>query len=55
VLDSLPIDDQYRIWDSNDLAYRLSLAYRVRVLGLEPSQAVGAGRVIEARFNTQGV
>jgi hypothetical protein len=50
VLESLPVEDHYRIWDSSELAYRLSLTYRARVLGLEPSRRDGAGRVVDAGF-----
>lgn len=50
VLESLPVEDHYRIWDSSELAYRLSLTYRVRVLGLEPTKRLRDGRVIEPTF-----
>ena len=50
ILESLPIDDHYRIWDSSSLPYRLSLTYRVRVVGIEPSQAFAHPPVTEARF-----
>jgi hypothetical protein len=46
VLETLPIEDHYRIWDSGELDYRVSLTYRVRVLGLEPSQSEIAARVV---------
>lgn len=39
VLETLPIEDLYRIWDSSELAYHLSATYRVRVLGLESNEA----------------
>lgn len=35
VLESLPVEDHYRIWDSAELSYRLSLTYRVRVIGID--------------------
>jgi hypothetical protein len=50
VLDTLPIEDQYRIWDATDLAYRLSIAYRVRVLGLDPTERQSVAPVSDARF-----
>ncbi len=37
VLDSLPVEDHYRIWDSTNLPYRLSLTYIARVVGIEPA------------------
>jgi Pvc16 N-terminal domain len=30
VLESLPLEDHYRIWDANDVPYRLSLTYLAR-------------------------
>ena len=50
VLDSLPIEDQYRIWDSGESPYRLSLAYRVRIMGLEPLDKLSSSRVVDAGF-----
>lgn len=50
VLESLPIDDHYRIWDSSSLPYRLSLTYMVRVIGIEPSEALEVTPVLEAEF-----
>jgi Pvc16 N-terminal domain len=50
VLESLPLEDHYRIWDASELAYRVSLTYRVRVLGLEPVEELQAPRVIESEF-----
>jgi hypothetical protein len=50
VFESLPVEDHYRIWDSSDLPYRISLTYRVRVAGLEPSRRDRESRVIEAGF-----
>ena len=35
VLESLPVEDHYRIWDASELGYRLSLTYRVRVASLD--------------------
>ncbi len=51
ILDTLPFEDHYRIWDSGELDYRVSLTYRVRVLGLEPTQHVDDPRVTEASFD----
>ncbi len=49
---SLTVDDYYRIWDTSELPYRLSVAYQVRVLGLDESRATGAGRVVDGTFRT---
>jgi hypothetical protein len=48
VLETLPIEDLYRIWDSSELAYHLSATYRVRVLGLESGEALRAPPVVDA-------
>lgn len=51
VLESLPIEDLYRIWDSSELAYQLSATYRVRVLGLESLEVLHGERVVDAAFH----
>jgi hypothetical protein len=48
VLETLPIEDLYRIWDSSELAYQLSATYRVRVLGLDSSEVLHTSPVIDA-------
>lgn len=48
VLETLPIEDLYRIWDSSELAYQLSATYRVRVLGLESTEVLRTGQVLDA-------
>ena len=53
ILESLPVEDHYRIWDSGELDYRVSLTYRVRVLGLEPTQRTTVPPVAEADFAWQ--
>ena len=50
VLESLPIDDHYRIWDSSGLAYRLSLTYMFRVIGIEPGESTAVIPVLDAEF-----
>jgi hypothetical protein len=50
ILESLPIDDHYRIWDASSLPYRLSITYAVRVIGIEPGEAVNYPPVTEAEF-----
>jgi len=49
-MESLPIEDQYKIWDAGDLSYRISVAYRARVLGLDPSVVEDAVPVVDASF-----
>jgi hypothetical protein len=53
-LESLSLEDQYRIWDAGELSYRLSVAYRVRVLGLEPAEADAGEPVVEGTFRSRG-
>lgn len=48
-LDSLPIEDLYRIWDSSEIPYQLSATYRVRVLGLDSSEVLRAPPVVDAQ------
>ncbi len=50
VLDSLPIEDQYRIWDSGESPYRLSITYRARVMALDPAEQFSDGKVAVSRF-----
>lgn len=48
ILETLPVEDLYRIWDSSELAYHLSATYRVRVLGLESSEVTRVPPVVDA-------
>jgi hypothetical protein len=48
ILETLPIEDLYRIWDSSELAYHLSATYRVRVLGLESTEVLRVPPVSDA-------
>jgi hypothetical protein len=55
ILESLPVDDHYRIWDSSNLPYRLSLTYLMRVIGIEPGEAISVAPVVEAEFGRQTI
>jgi hypothetical protein len=50
VLESLPLEDHYRIWDATKVAYRLSLTYVARVIGIAPTEVITPAPVIDARF-----
>jgi hypothetical protein len=50
ILESLPPEEHYRIWDTTDLPYRLSLTYLARVIGIEPGESVAAVPVLQAIF-----
>jgi len=53
VLESLPLEDHYRIWDANEVAYRLSLTYQARVVGLDATETIAAPPVVDARLNVE--
>lgn len=53
VLESLPVETHYRIWDAAELGYRLSVVYRVRVASLEPLEVLTTGRVRQADMELQ--
>ena len=53
-LEELSTEELYRVWDSAEMPYRLSLGYRVQVVGVEPTESVGAGRVLSATFIGKG-
>ena len=53
VLESLPVETHYRIWDAGELGYRLSAVYRLRVGSLEPLAVASGARVTEAELAVQ--
>lgn len=53
VLESLPLDDHYRIWDSANVPYRLSLTYMARVIGVTSTETVPVTPVLVAHVGTQ--
>ena len=50
ILESLPLEDHYRIWDANEVPYRLSLTYLARVVGLSAIETLSPAPVISGRF-----
>jgi uncharacterized protein DUF4255 len=48
ILESLPLEDHYRIWDANEVAYRLSLTYMARVVGLAATETLVVPPVVDA-------
>jgi hypothetical protein len=52
IFESLPPEDHYRIWDTTEIPYRLSLTYMCRVIGIEPTEKIGYPPVVEARLGT---
>jgi len=55
VLDSLPLEDHYRIWDATKVAYRLSLTYVARVVGISPTEVIMPAPVIDADLRVEVV
>jgi len=53
VLDTLPIEDHLRIWETTELPYRLSVTYCARVIGIEPAVADELAVVTSATFSNQ--
>ena len=50
VLESLPVEEHYDIWDPTDLPYRLSLTYLARLIGINSAVAISAPPVAVANF-----
>jgi hypothetical protein len=50
MMETLPVDQHYRIWDAAELGYHLSVVYRVRVASLDPDPEPLAPPVVEARL-----
>lgn len=48
VLESLPADEHYDIWDPTDVPYRLSLAYLARIVGVDSTLEGSAAPVLVA-------
>jgi hypothetical protein len=53
-LETLSIEDHYRIWDAGELGYRLSVPYRVRVVGLDSAELENTTPVAESNFESRG-
>lgn len=50
LLESLPVSEHHDIWEPADIPYKLSLAYLVRVVGLDPTGAAGGPVVLSGTF-----
>ena len=48
ILEPLPVEDHYRIWDCAELPYRLSLTYKARVVGIDLAAKAAAPPVTDA-------
>jgi Pvc16 N-terminal domain len=50
VMESLPVEEHYDIWEPTDIPYRLSLAYLARVIGIESAISTVDSPVAVATF-----
>jgi hypothetical protein len=50
ILESVPVEEHYDIWEPTDIPYRLSLAYLARLVGIDPAVAAGGPPVAVASF-----
>lgn len=50
VMETLPVESHYRIWDAAELGYHLSLVYRARVASLDPVVEPPAPPVLAAEL-----
>jgi hypothetical protein len=50
ILESLPVDEHYDIWEPIDIPYRLSLTYLAKIVGIDPTRTGSAAPVVLADF-----
>ena len=48
LLESIPVSEHHHIWEPANIPYKLSLAYLVRVIGLDPNVPEATGMVATA-------
>jgi hypothetical protein len=53
ILESLPLEDHYRIWDAAEVPYRLSLTYLARVIGIAPAEGIKPPPVVDAQLRME--
>jgi hypothetical protein len=53
ILESLPVEEHYDIWEPTEIPYRLSLTYLARIIGIDPTRASGGAPVVRADFVQQ--
>lgn len=53
MLESLPVEDHYRIWETTRVPYRLSLAYKARVIGIDAAPLRDGPPVVEGDFTVE--
>jgi hypothetical protein len=50
ILEALPVEDHYDIWEPTDVPYRLSLTYLARLIGIDSAVAIAEAPVAVAGF-----
>jgi hypothetical protein len=50
IMESLPVEEHYDIWETTGLPYRLSLTYLARVVGIDSAASNEAAPVSQANF-----
>ena len=50
ILESLPVEEHYDIWDPTDIPYRLSLTYLARIIGIDSTLTSNPPPVVVANF-----
>lgn len=50
ILESVPVEEHYDIWEPTDIPYRLSLTYLVRVIGIDSAVSADGTPVTVADF-----
>lgn len=50
MLEALPVEEYFDIWDPSDIPYKLSLSYLARVVGIDSARVTGGGPVAVATF-----
>jgi len=51
VMESLPVQDLFDIWDPTDIPFKLSLTYLARIIGLDSALSTAAAPVASATFS----
>jgi hypothetical protein len=54
ILESVPVEEHYDIWEPTDVPYRLSLTYLARLVGIDSSAGAPAAPVAVASFPGSG-
>ena len=50
IMESLPVEEHYDIWEPTEIPYKLSLAYLARVIGIDSTLSTTGTPVVSATF-----